>query len=388
MLNESAAGARVVVDRKHCQEFREILGDAKLFDKKRKVLYSGGQVELPILSVPDPQLETKLQHLAAGSFHLKISEEEEPQDSIGVLSLREKLVLSVSDLVKCSESSELEREIPVSWEYYGDLLLVPGSSFRNPVWREYMTEILDLICQLFKVKRIARKCSVVNDDFRSPKTDMLLGTNPWVSRKENGITYHFDITKSMFSVGNISEKLRVSKFDCRGETVVDLFAGIGYFTLPYLLHAGASHVIACEWNPASVEALQYNLEHHGLTDSCTVLLGDNRLVCPHNVADRVNLGLIPQSHSSWRTACVALRGSGGTLHVHGNVQSGKQQDKKEQIRLWAETVRSRLHNLMQEEKERSYSSEILHIECVKSYSPRVFHVVVDVKFVLIDDSLE
>ena len=105
MLNESAAGARVVVDRKHCQEFREILGDAKLFDKKRKVLYSGGQVELPILSVPDPQLETKLHHLAAGSYHLKISEEEDPQDSIGVLSLREKLVLSVSDLVKCSESS-------------------------------------------------------------------------------------------------------------------------------------------------------------------------------------------------------------------------------------------------------------------------------------------
>lgn len=37
--------------------------------------------------------------------------------------------------------------------------------------------------------------------------------------------YEFDVTKCMFSSGNITEKLRVAGFDCRGETVVDLFAG-------------------------------------------------------------------------------------------------------------------------------------------------------------------
>jgi len=29
----------------------------------------------------------------------------------------------------------------------------------------------------------------------------------------------------MFSVGNIAEKLRIASFDCRGEVVVDLYAG-------------------------------------------------------------------------------------------------------------------------------------------------------------------
>lgn len=37
--------------------------------------------------------------------------------------------------------------------------------------------------------------------------------------------YEFDVTKSMFSAGNITEKLRIASFDCRGETVVDLYAG-------------------------------------------------------------------------------------------------------------------------------------------------------------------
>ena len=49
----------------------------------------------------------------------------------------------------------------------------------------------------------------------------------------------------MFSAGNISEKIRVAGFRCVGETVVDLYAGIGYFTLSvlhsFLLHCTALH---------------------------------------------------------------------------------------------------------------------------------------------------
>lgn len=39
-------------------------------------------------------------------------------------------------------------------------------------------------------------------------------------------SYEFDVTKCMFSFGNITEKLRIAGFDCRGETVVDLYAGV------------------------------------------------------------------------------------------------------------------------------------------------------------------
>ena len=45
-------------------------------------------------------------------------------------------------------------------------------------------------------------------------------------------------------------------------------------------------------------------------------------VCPVGVADRVNLGLIPSSEAGWPVACAALKpGSGGVLHIHGNVTS-------------------------------------------------------------------
>lgn len=82
----------------------------------------------------------------------------------------------------------------------------------------------------------------------------------------------------MFCKGNISEKERLSKFDCSNEVVVDLFAGIGYFTLVYLVHSKAKFVHACEWNPAAVEALEKNLKANKVQDRCKIYVGDNRTV--------------------------------------------------------------------------------------------------------------
>ena len=86
-----------------------------------------------------------------------------------------------------------------------------------------------------------------------------LGENGIVQHIDNGIRYTYDVTKNMFSKGNISEKLRIAKFDCEDEVVVDMFAGIGYFTLPYLVKAKAKTVYACDWNPDAVSFLRHNL---------------------------------------------------------------------------------------------------------------------------------
>ena len=70
-----------------------------------------------------------------------------------------------------------------------------------------------------RVTKIARKNAVINDHFRSPRTEILRGgeEDSWVWKRENGIRYAFDMRRSMFSRGNISEKLRIAK---AGETTI------------------------------------------------------------------------------------------------------------------------------------------------------------------------
>lgn len=181
---------------------------------------------------------------------------------------------------------EMVKSLPVLCDRHGDLVVLPSASFSSNLWKSHLDSLSD--CQLssfwtmvssaLKCRRLALGSAISSDGFRSSKVTLLLGNSGWVDHVDNGIRYMFDVTKCMFSSGNITEKLRLAKFDCRGETVVDLYAGIGYFVLPYLVHAGADLVHACEWNPHAVEALKRGLKVNKVEDRCIVHFGDNREV--------------------------------------------------------------------------------------------------------------
>ena len=179
---------------------------------------------------------------------------------------------------KCEE---LLSEIPGSWERHGDLVVLPSQAFRSQEWREIISGSSDFwstVAVALNCKRLARGAEVLPNEYRSSGAEMLLGSDSWVEHVDNGIKYNFDITQVMFSSGNIVEKLRVSEFDCTNETIVDMYAGIGYFTLPYLVHTGARCVHACEWNVRAVEGLEKGLEANGVKERCIVHVGDCRKV--------------------------------------------------------------------------------------------------------------
>lgn len=206
---------------------------------------------------------------------------------------------------------------------------------------------------------------------RDSQLELLLGDTAWVHHLENSIVYSFDAARCMFSSGNVLEKMRMARQDCRGQTVVDMFAGIGYFTLPIIIKGGAEKVYACEWNPHAVKGLMSGLELNGVSHRCTILEGDNRVVAPQGVADRVLLGLIPTSEGSWEAAVGTLRvHRGGTLHVHENVN-------EDRLGEWVEYLKSRLESIAIAQG-RDWCVEVRHVQKVKWYAPHVRHVVADV----------
>ncbi|XP_069027959.1 tRNA wybutosine-synthesizing protein 2 homolog isoform X1 [Embiotoca jacksoni] len=299
-------------------------------------------------------------------------------------------------LESCGErwTEEQRGDLPHSFQRHGDLVLLGDNCFTLPLWKKMDNQLWCAVARGLGAKRLAKMSRISRDGFRSPEVTMLLGEHSWVQHVDNGIRYEFDVTRCMFSAGNITEKLRVAGFDCRGETVVDLYAGIGYFTLPYLVHAKASHVHACEWNPDAVEALQKNLEANRVSDCCTIHRGDNRQLKLRDVADRVNLGLIPSSEDGWLVACRLLkRTTGGILHIHQNVTSpsqntaandGTQRDsgKKADMEVWqawADDTANHIASLLRDLSGALWTTAIQHIEHVKSYAPHVHHVVLDLE---------
>ncbi|NXH87576.1 TYW2 protein, partial [Edolisoma coerulescens] len=325
-----------------------------------------------------------------------------PQDPVPSRAARrrtpsQKLRDELRRLLGGSWSEELERDVPQAWQRHGDLVVLREDSFRAAPWE-----------RLGK----GEQGRVMPDGMRTPSVTLLLGQDGWVEHVDNGIRYTFDVTKCMFSPGNITEKLRVASLPCSGEVLVDLYAGIGYFTLPFLVHAGAAFVHACEWNSHAVEALHRALVLNGVQDRCHVHAGDSRQLELRDVADRVNLGLIPSSEEGWPVACRVLRkDTGGVLHIHHNVEtppvpappaergspgaagSGGQAQHppgdagKEALgarprpewQRWAEGTAARIQGLLAELHGRPWRASVLHIEAVKSYAPHVHHLVLDLE---------
>jgi tRNA wybutosine-synthesizing protein 2 len=216
------------------------------------------------------------------------------------------------------------------------------------------------------VETVLRQAGPVEGEERRPRVETLAGDATETEVIEHGIRYRFDAAQIMFATGNHVERRRAGDVVHPGETVVDLFAGIGYFTLPAATIGGAARVIACEKNPVSLRYLETNVRRNRVTSQVEVVAGDNRVAeLPERVADHVFLGYLPTSLPWAGIGVERLRGEGGWLHLHllADVRGGTESARLE---AWAAVAATGASVRRAESRE------------VKAYGPGRFHAVVDV----------
>jgi tRNA wybutosine-synthesizing protein 3 len=264
---------------------------------------------------------------------------------------------------------ELIGDLPNRWEKFDDIALIPNSSFRKEHWTPIISdEFWIKICQSLNVERLARSGEIIGEK-RESTVEMLVGEDDWVIRKENGIKYGYHIKQCMFSSGNINERRRMGEVVSENEVVVDLFCGIGYYTIPILVKDNVKHVYSCEWNINSINALKYNLENNNVEKKCTIIEGDNRKTTDNleNIADRVLLGLLPTAEESYHVALKCIKEEGGVLHIHGLSPSN---DHEKFLLETSEKLQKIDYN---------YIITNYKINKIKSYAPHWDHLVLDLQ---------
>ena len=276
---------------------------------------------------------------------------------------------SISQLIQQeSADTSLIEEIPKRWEKFADVALFQHDSFSQKGWSSInQADLWAAVANALKVERIGRVSEIVGEK-REPTVEMVLGEDDWVIRRENGIDYGYNLTKCMFSAGNVNERRRMGEVAKQDEVVLDLYAGIGYYTLPILVQSQVNHVHCCEWNTNSVKALESNLKINDVSDRCSVYVGDNRITGDglKGIADRVILGLLPSSQGGYSVAMQSLSESGGMLHIHGVAPA-------KDYSAWVGGILDELRSI---DMHRIVNETALIR--VKSYAPHWDHVVLDV----------
>ncbi len=196
--------------------------------------------------------------------------------------------------------------------------------------------------------------------YRLPRTELLAGRRQKeIFHTELGVVYSFPPELLMFSERNKGEKERVCSEIKAKETIVDMFAGIGYWSLPIAKNTPVSKVYSIELNPLAVKYLRKNILLNKIRN-IEALQGDCRGASKKlaHTADRIIMGYLDKTEK-FLPAALKMCKSKSVVHFHKKIHEndlGKTMKRLEKIC-----------------KKYGFQAKITEARRVKSYSPHVWH---------------
>ena len=195
--------------------------------------------------------------------------------------------------IKAQIDQDLHHKLPRKWKKIGDILVADFSLIN----KKYLPHVSKVYANILNVKTVLQK-SKIKGELRLPKTtEILFGNDTKTEITEYGLKYKIDLSKTMWSPGNIGWRSilkgpdKVSSFYNfkNPSVIVDYFAGIGYFTIQLAKSYPNAKIISIDKNPNSIEYLERNLELNKI-NNVEVINDDCRNF--KSKADVIHLGYI------------------------------------------------------------------------------------------------
>ena len=262
------------------------------------------------------------------------------------------------DRIRARLPADLAPHAPRRYERIGEVVLLKLGAELGPRRREIAAAFADVL----EAKTVLADYGV-QGPWREPAVEVLFGDGTETVHLEDGVRFKLDAARIMFSSGNLAERIRMWRTVRPSETVVDLFAGIGYFALPMAVHGRPARVVACEVNPTAFAYLEENVR---LNRAWCVepRLGDCRQTAPQEVADRIVMGYL--DGEAYLDVAMAAAKDVAILHYHESTP----------VEEVPHGPWSRVENAA---RRADCRAELLAVHRIKSYAPRIRHVVLDVR---------
>ena len=226
----------------------------------------------------------------------------------------------------------------------GDICLV---KFRDELTLPRKREEARRIQILVHVKTVC-ELQGIEGELRTPIVRKLLGGETVTVHKEHGVLYKLDVAKIMFSKGNVNERQRLTGLVQRNERILDMFAGIGYFTLPLAKTALPREIVACEKNLVAYHYLKENIVLNKV-GGVIPLRRDCRTLTYHHAFDRILMGYFPGTETflphALRMTTVACFVSGHEFRLFTTLQPEFQRFGHRRTPWEAEAMAHGLHLL-------------------------------------------
>lgn len=331
---------------------------AEIIDRHFSIKTDGRTIVLPLVRVPT-EVETDELRKIVPNLSLG-TEDFEP---------RTRHPRTLQEALGGHMRSDLLSKLPRSFDVVGDIAILELDS----EFAAFETAVAEAIMEVHpNVRAVFAKRGEVSGPERVRPLRYIAGENRMRTiHREQGCVFNVDLSKAFFSTRLSTEHQRVALLVDKGERVVDMFAGVGPFSILIAKRVGNVRVDAIDANPQAVELLRENIRANKVDAKVNAHLGDAGYVVREELeqtASRVIMNHPSASKDFIGDACDALQPSGGIIHYY--TFAGEN---------WEEDSRSEIESGV---KSSGYAVEqVLAIHRVREVAPMKWQVSVDLRVV-------
>ena len=262
-------------------------------------------------------------------------------------------------------SEKESAEIFSAFDQIGDIIIV-----RIPDLLLGKKEIIGktLLEQIKNANTVFYQSSPVEGDFRIRDLELLAGENKTQTEyKEFGCRFIVDVEKVFFSPRLSTERNRIADLVEDGETVINMFGGIGMFSI-MAAKKKKCIVYNIDINPDAAKLCEKNISLNKLAGNVISLHGDAAQIIKEELkgkGDRV-LMLLPERSDEFLDSAISTAKKNGIIHYYSHIHA----DKKTLAPKLSEK-----HFL----EITPVKSEILYSRLVRAVGPRYYQTVVDAR---------
>ncbi len=337
------------------EEAIRLVRGLNLFDRELKVQQVEEYLYIPLNDEPLP---AEIKELKRSLPEFEISAHR--------FSERTKGPPKLVDMLEGKLPPHLLASVPHAIDFVGDIAVIEIP----PELVDHKKIIGEAILKTHKrVNTVLAKSGAVEGVYRLREFEVIAGIEKTATtHREYGCVYNVDLSKTYFSPRLSNEHNRVASQVKEGETVVDMFAGVGPFSILIAKKRENVKVYAIDVNPDAVEFLKKNIAVNRVENKVMPILGDVRQVVREQligVADRVIMNLPEKAIEHINVACEAIKLGGGIMHYYEFTNTPDP----------LETARVRLSEAIS--RTNRNVKKILLARVVRAIAPFTWQVVVD-----------
>ncbi len=257
-----------------------------------------------------------------------------------------------------------------SYDIVGDIAIIRVS---EPL-KQRSKIIAEAVMQTHKrIRAVWRQTSPVSGDFRLRGLKFVLGKRKTETlHKEHGCIFKVDLEKCYFSPRLSYERMRIARQIQPGEVVLNMFAGVGCYSIVIAKHSEAEKIFSIDINPVAIQYMQENIKLNKVEEKVILVQGDAKKVIEErlqNVADRVLMPLPERAYEYLDYALLALKPTGGWIHYYDFEHAKKGENPIEKIEA---KVSEKLQML-------GVNSQVVFGRIVRTTGPNWCQVVLDIQ---------